>query len=99
MTIDQPVQGVLELHPKGYGFLRNPTRHYAAQNADPYVPGPLIQRFRLREGLLLMGPAENGNRGTGPRLSRIEHIEGLAPEKYSTRNFDDLTPVDPHEQI
>src|SRR5436853_6005286 len=95
----QTVQGVLELHPKGYGFLRNPTRHYAAQSADPYVPGPLIQRFRLREGVLVTGPAENGNRGNGPRLSRVEHIEGQAPEQYSTRNFDDLTPVDPHEQI
>ena len=31
-------QGVLELHPKGYGFLRNPKRHYAAQPGDAYVP-------------------------------------------------------------
>ena len=32
-------QGVLELHPKGFGFLRNPARHYSPQAADPYVPG------------------------------------------------------------
>ena len=42
-------QGVLELHPKGYGFLRNPARHYAAQPGDPYVPEPLVKRFSLRE--------------------------------------------------
>jgi transcription termination factor Rho len=97
---DSSVQGVLELHPKGFGFLRNPARHYAAQPADPYVPGPVIQRFGLREGLMVAGPAEAANKkGAGPRLARVEHIEGLAPDKYARRNFDDLTPVDPHERI
>jgi transcription termination factor Rho len=93
------VQGVLELHPKGFGFLRNPSRHYAAQAGDAYVPAPLIQRLRLREGLLLAGPTEAGRRGSGPRLARVEQVEGADPEQYRPRNFDDLTPIDPHEQI
>jgi transcription termination factor Rho len=92
-------QGVLELHPKGFGFLRNSARHYAAQSADVYVPAPLIQRLRLREGLLLAGPTEHAKKGSGPRLARIEQIEGQPPEAYRPRNFDDLTPIDPHEQI
>jgi transcription termination factor Rho len=96
---DHTTQGVLELHPKGFGFLRNPARHYAAQPADAYVPGPLIQRFGLREGLLVAGPTEAAKKGSGPRLARVEHIEGQAPDKYSRRNFDDLTPIDPHDQI
>jgi transcription termination factor Rho len=96
---DRSVQGILELHPKGFGFLRNPTRHYAAQAADPYVPAPLVQKFRLREGLLIAGPTEAARRGNGPRLARVEHIEGAAPDKYSRRNFDDLTPIDPHVQL
>jgi transcription termination factor Rho len=79
--------------------LRNPARHYAAQPADAYVPGPLIQRFGLREGLLVAGPTEAVKKGSGPRLARVEHIEGEAPDKYPRRNFDDLTPIDPHEQI
>src|SRR5581483_7046460 len=96
----QQVQGVLELHPKGFGFLRNPSRHYAAQAADPYVPAPLVNKFRLREGLLITGPTEPARKGsTGPRLAQIEHIEGHAPDKYPRRNFDDLTPIDPHERI
>src|SRR5262245_41143403 len=99
MTIDQPVQGVLELHPKGFGFLRNPTRHYAAQPADPYVPAPLVQKMGLREGLLIAGPTESAARGSGPRLSRVVHIEGEAPDKFARRNFDDLTAIDPHEPI
>jgi transcription termination factor Rho len=96
---DHTTQGVLELHPKGFGFLRNPARHYAAQPADAYVPSPLIQRFGLREGLLVAGPTEAAKKGSGPRLARVEHIEGEAPDKFSRRNFDDLTPIDPHEQI
>src|SRR5439155_16061190 len=95
----QSVQGVLELHPKGFGFLRNPARFYAAQPADPYVPGPLIQRLGLREGLLVGGPTEANNKGSGPRLTRVENIEGEAPEKLRRRNFDDLTAIDPHELI
>src|SRR5436305_1472427 len=92
-------EGVLELHPKGYGFLRAPGRSYVPQTADPYVPGPLIHKFKLREGLLVSGPLENARRGSGPRMAFIDRIEGLEPEKYPRRNFDELTPIDPHEQI
>src|SRR5262245_63333378 len=74
-------QGVLELHPKGYGFLRNPAKSYAALPGDPYVPAPLIQQHHLREGLLLAGPVEAGKKGAGPRLTRLEGIEGEVPDK------------------
>jgi transcription termination factor Rho len=96
---DHSAQGVLELHPKGFGFLRNPARHYAAQPADPYVPAPLVQRLGLREGLLLAGPTESAKKGSGPRLARVEKIEGEQIERFPRRNFDDLTAIDPHERI
>src|SRR6516225_7773187 len=96
---DQSQQGVLEMHPKGFGFLRNAARNYSAGQADVYVPAPLIQRLGLREGLLLGGPVEGARKGTGPRLAQIEQIEGLPPEQFRRRNFDDLTPVDPHQHI
>jgi transcription termination factor Rho len=93
------VQGVLELHPKGFGFLRNPARHYVAQPADPYVSTPLIQKFGLREGILVAGPTERSKKGSGPRLANVERLEGETPEKYPRRDFDQLTPIDPREQI
>ncbi len=105
---DHAIQGVLELNTKGFGFLRNAARNYTAGSADPYVPAPLIKKFSLREGLLLSGSVEaNGNGGGGkgkgspggPRLGRLDQIEGLPPEQFKLRNFDDLTPVDPHQQI
>jgi transcription termination factor Rho len=93
------VEGVLELHPKGYGFLRSAARSYTPQPSDPYVAQPLIQRLNLREGLLLAGPVDASRQGTGPRIARVERIEGKSPDEFKHRNFDDLTAIDPHEHI
>jgi transcription termination factor Rho len=99
LSHDSPLQGVLELHPKGYGFLRNPARCYAAQPADPYVPGPLIQRFGLREGQLVAGRAAAARKGSGPRLAQVDLIEGELAASYTGRNFDELTATDPHDRL
>jgi transcription termination factor Rho len=95
----RPAQGVLELHPKGYGYLRDPTRHYLPHPSDAYVPGPLIHKMGLREGLLIAGPTEPPRQGTGPRLLRVDQIEGQPPDQFVRRNFDELTAIDPHEPI
>src|SRR5471030_3250077 len=93
------VQGILELHPRGHGFLRNPAKNYVAQPADPYVDQRLIQKFKLREGLQISGPTEPAQRNSGPRLKTVETIEGMPPDKFVQRNFDEMTPIDPHERI
>ena len=93
-------QGILELHPKGFGFLRNPARHYAPQAGDPYVPAPLIQKHSLREGMLVGGVVEPPRKGaSGPRLTEIARIEGTSHSAVSFREWDELTPIDPHEHI
>jgi transcription termination factor Rho len=99
LTESSTLQGVLELHPKGFGFLRNPERNYVAQPTDPYVPAPLVQRLKLREGMLLGGPVDPPSKGSGPRLKAVEHIEGAEPKAFTRREFDELTPIDPHERI
>jgi transcription termination factor Rho len=95
----QHAQGVLELHQRGHGFLRNAAKNYMPQQSDPYVPAPLVNKLSLREGLLLGGPLEPLRRGSGPRLAAIESIEGNAAAAYRARNFDELTPIDPHEWL
>ncbi|MBI3821658.1 MAG: transcription termination factor Rho [Planctomycetes bacterium] len=92
-------QGILELHPKGYGFLRNPAKSYVAQPADPFVEQRMLQKFKLRPGMQISGPTEPGHRGSGPRLKTVATIEGIPPEQFPQRNFDELTPIDPHERI
>lgn len=95
-----PVQGILELHPKGYGFLRDPKAGYVSQESDSFVSGSLIEKYGLREGVLITGENVPGGRGQGPRLKTIQTIEGRLPELYAEiKNFDALTPVNPHEQI
>ncbi|MEX0728089.1 MAG: transcription termination factor Rho [Planctomycetaceae bacterium] len=94
------IEGVLELHPKGYGFLRDPKANYAAQDSDSFVSSSLIERHRLREGVLIKGEAGQGTKGQGPRLKSIETIDNRTIDEYQKiRNFDELTPVNPFEQI
>ncbi|MBY0460920.1 MAG: transcription termination factor Rho [Gemmataceae bacterium] len=87
--------GVLEMHPRGHGFLRNPAKHYAPSQTDPYVPSQLIGKFKLAEGVQLGGPLEPPRRGQGPRLAGVETIEGAEPKLFRRRPWDELTPVDP----
>ncbi|MBM3981135.1 MAG: transcription termination factor Rho [Planctomycetes bacterium] len=87
--------GVLELHQRGHGFLRNPAKHYAPSPNDAFVPAQLIGRFKLAEGVMLSGALEPPRRGQGPRLMSVESIEGGDPKAYKRRNWDELTPVDP----
>jgi len=96
----QPITGVLELHPKGYGFLRMAKNDYAAEDSDAFVSSSLIEKHRLREGVKIVGEAGMGPRGQGLRLVSIEEIDNRTPEEYEQiKNFDDLTPINPHEQI
>ena len=44
-------EGILEITGKGFGFLPSPAGHYLPKPGDPYVPGKLIQKFGLREGV------------------------------------------------
>lgn len=94
------MEGVLELHPKGYGFLRNPSKNYAAQETDAFVSSTVIDKHGLREGILVRGEVGPGSKGQGPRLKSIETIDGRTLEEYqSVKCFDDLTPINPFEQI
>ncbi len=93
------VQGVLELHPKGYGFLRSPSKHYKSQPTDAYVPSELLKKYKLREGLQIEGVVEPPKKGNSPYLTSVEQIEGQDAASFSLREFDDLTPIDPVEKL
>jgi transcription termination factor Rho len=71
--------GLLELHPNGYGFLRSPANNYSREKTDPFVPAILIERFRLREGLMCRATILQSRRQQGPRVKEILFVEGMAP--------------------
>lgn len=95
-----PYEGVLEMHPKGYGFLRDAKANYGAQESDPFVSSSLIEKYNLREGVKINGEVGPGSRGQGPRLKSVELIDERTPEDYEKiKTFDELTAISPNEQI
>lgn len=93
------VEGVLETTSKGFGFLRNPAKSFQPTPGDPYVSNALVERFRLKPGLKITGkidPHQHNPNGGGPRLLSIDLIEDQDPALYQPRDFDSLTPIDPH---
>ena len=96
----EPGFGVLEMHPNGYGFLRNPKNNYVRERTDPFVPGTMIEKFRLREGVMLNGMVQAGRRQQGPRLKELFDVDGMKPEDYaSVKTFDELTPINPESWL
>ncbi len=94
------IEGVLELHPKGYGFLRDPQKNYAAQDTDAFVSSSMIEKHNLREGILIRGEVGPGSKGQGPRLKSIETVDGKTLEEYQEiKHFDELTAITPYQQI
>jgi transcription termination factor Rho len=97
-TVDY--DGVLELHPKGYGFLRDAKKSYCSQDSDPFVSSSLIEKCGLREGVRILGKVGMGARGQGPRLKAVENIDGMTVEEYANvKKFDDLTAITPNSRI
>lgn len=95
-----PASGVLELSPKGFGFLRDPAKNYIIRPADPYVGSDLIRKYKLRPGLKLSGPVAPAPRGQqGMRLTDVAEIEGVAPADFRIRVWDELTATDPTRMI
>jgi transcription termination factor Rho len=95
-----PASGILELHPNGYGFLRDPKNNYQRERTDPFVPGTMIDKFALREGLLINGMVQPSRKQQGPRLREILDIDGMKPEEYvNVKTFDSLTPINPESWL
>jgi transcription termination factor Rho len=91
---------VLELHPKAYGFLRDPKNNFVGNKFDPFVAASLIDRYKLREGVMIRGEIIPGVRGQGPRLRTVETVEGKPPEEFlKVKPFEELTAVNPFERI
>ncbi len=88
--------GLLEMHPNGYGFLRSPTNNYSRERTDPFVPGTMIEKYRLRQGVMIRGMVQQPRRQQGPRLREILDVDGMPPDDYmNVKTFDSLTAINP----
>ena len=96
---DEYVEGILELLPDGYGFLRGD--NYLSTNRDVYVSPIQIKRFRLDTGDKIKGIKRQAKEGEKfPALIYVGEVNGEHPEKAMRRkNFDDLTPIYPNKKL
>jgi transcription termination factor Rho len=94
-------EGVLEILPDGFGFLRSPHNNYWPGPDDIYVSPSQIKRFGLRTGDTVAGeirPAKEAEKYFA--LLKVESINSEPPEKTKeVISFDYLTPLFPNEKI
>ena len=96
---DEIVEGILEVLPDGYGFLRG--ENYLSTPKDVYISPVQIRRFRLDKGDKIKGISRKPGDGEKfPALIYVGEVNGEAPEKaYRRTKFDDLIPIYPEEKI
>ncbi len=94
-------EGVLEMMPDGYGFLRSSDYNYLSSPDDIYVSPSQIKLFGLKTGDTVYGsvrPPKEGEKYFA--LLKVETINGKTPEEVRDRvPFDYLTPLFPYEKL
>ena len=95
------VEGVLEIMPDNYGFLRSSDYNYLASPDDVYVSQSQIKLYGLKTGDVVEGiirPASAGEKYFP--LVKVKRINGASPELVRDRvSFDNLTPLFPEEKF
>ena len=95
---DEIIEGVLEVLPEGYGFLRGD--NYLSSPKDVYISPVQIRRFRLTTGDLVKGISRCKEGEKFPSLIFVGEVNGEHPEKAIKRKrFEDLTPIYPEERL
>lgn len=94
-------EGLLEILPEGFGFLRNASRNYLPEHSDVYISPSQIRRFALRTGDTLAGqirPPKNGERYFA--MIKIESINQGMPGEIERKSFyESFTPLHPEERF
>jgi len=93
--------GVLEVLPDGFGFLRSPESSYMASPDDIYISPAQIRRFNLHTGDGIEGEVRTPKEGERYfALVKVDKINGMAPEDLKNRiMFENLTPLHPNRTI
>ena len=94
-------EGVLEILPEGFGFLRSPNYNYLPCPDDIYISPSQIRKFDLRTGDTVSGqirPPKEGEKYFA--LLKVEAVNFENPEEVKEKVlFDNLTPIYPHERF
>ena len=95
----QIANGILEVMPDGYGFIR--CANYLPGENDIYVAPSQIRRFNLKTGDIVNGNIRVKTQGEKfGALLFVKSVNGLKPEEANKRyNFEDMTPIFPNDRI
>jgi transcription termination factor Rho len=93
--------GVLEVLPDGFGFLRSPDTSYTASTDDIYISPSQIRRFNLHTGDMIEGEVRTPKDGERYfALTKLDKVNGDSPESNKHKvMFENLTPLFPKEQM
>ena len=95
---DSIVEGVLDILPDGYGFLRG--ENYLSTSKDVYVSVVQIKRFKLDTGDIVKGISRFREGEKFPSLIFVGEVNGEHPEKIARRKrFDELIPIYPNQKL
>jgi transcription termination factor Rho len=93
--------GVLEILPDGFGFLRSPDTSYTASTDDIYISPSQVRRFNLHTGDMIEGEVRTPKDGERYfALNKLDKVNGGGPEENKHKvMFENLTPLFPKEQM
>jgi len=90
--------GLLELAPKGFGFLRVSSKGFEQARDDVFVPPEILRRYNLRGCQWVHGVYQEGPRG--PQLVEVTQVNGRTPEEAAkSPHFDELKAINPDKRI
>jgi len=92
-------EGILDILPEGYGFLR--VTGYKSGDKDVYVSANQVRKFRLRKGDIVSGPIRPPrSKEKFPAVVRIASVNGMDPDEAMNRpKFESLTPLFPDQRL
>ncbi len=93
--------GVLEILPDGFGFLRSPDTSYTASTDDIYISPSQVRRFNLHTGDMIEGEVRTPKDGERYfALNKLDKVNGGGPEENKHKvMFENLTPLFPKVQM
>jgi transcription termination factor Rho len=93
--------GVLEILPDGFGFLRSPDTSYTASTDDIYISPSQVRRFNLHTGDMIEGEVRTPKDGERYfALNKLDRVNGGGPEENKHKvMFENLTPLFPNVQM
>ena len=90
--------GIIEIAPKGFGFLRLAANNFEQLKEDIFISPEIIRTHSLRHGQWIHGQYQGSNRGL--QLVEIKTVNGITPEEAAKLpHFDELKAINPNKRI